>query len=221
MNCTDIEQHMDGFLDQELSALQTQAFEQHVSRCNACADRVSAERHLRSMLQDLPVPPSSPDFKKRVFARVREEYPKETRHHPYAMPFATGFASVAIFGLSLWIYSGMQSTTDHKEYAQVVTVAMNQTQSLRLVFEAETAIEQAELTVDLPDNVRLVGYSGQNRLAWQTRLEKGQNVLELPVEVTGEGRGELLTQLSYHNRLKTYQFVVDTQGQPGKDTKNF
>lgn len=183
MNCTDINQHLDSFLDQELSSLQAQAFEQHVSRCSECADKVDAERHLRSVLQGMPVPPPSDDFQKRVFARVREEYPREAQHH-FAMPLATGFASVAVFGLTLWVIGGMQSSDPVPEQAQVVTVAMNQSQSVRLMFDAESDIQQAELSVDLPENVQLVGYPGRNQLTWQTRLHKGQNVLELPVQAT-------------------------------------
>jgi anti-sigma factor (TIGR02949 family) len=221
MNCTDINQHIDGYLDRELSSLQAQAFDQHVSRCSECTEKVEAERQLRSVLQGMPVPPPSADFKKRVFARVREEYPREPQHH-YAMPFATGFASVAVFGLTLWLMGGMQATDPVLEPAQLVTVAVNQSQSVRLVFDADSAIERAELSVDLPDNVRLAGYPGRNKLSWETSLQKGQNVLELPVQVTNEGRGELRTQLSYHNKVKSYQFVVDTQGKnPNKDTQNF
>lgn len=221
MNCTDINQHIDGFLDQELSVLQTQAFEQHVSHCGECTEKVDAERQLRSVLHGIPVPPPSADFRKRVFARVREEYPSEPQHH-YALPFATGFASVAVFGLTLWLMGGMQATSPVNEPAQVITVAMNGPQSVRLIFDAETDIQQAELSVDLPENVSLAGYPGRNRLSWQTSLHKGQNVLELPVQATNEGRGELHTQLSYHNKVKTYHFVVDAQGNGSiKDTQNF
>jgi hypothetical protein len=221
MNCTDINEHIDGFLDQELSTLQSQAFEQHVSRCGECADKVETEKQLRSLLQGLPVPPPSADFKKRVFARVREEYPREPQHH-FVMPLATGFASVAVFGLTLWVMSGIQDTNTVPQQAQaeakVITVAMNGAQPVRLIFDAETDIPQAELSVDLPENVALAGYPGRHQLSWKTRLHKGQNVLELPVQVTGEGRGELRTQLSYHDKVKTYQFVLDARN---PDTKNF
>jgi anti-sigma factor (TIGR02949 family) len=221
MNCTDINQNIDAFLDQELSALQAQAFEQHVSRCSECGDKVEAEKQLRSMLLNIPVPAPSADFKKRVFARVREEYPRQPRHH-YAMPFATGFASAAVFGLALWLMSGLQEPTPGTEQAQVITMAMNQSQSVRLVFDADTDIQEAELSVELPENITLVGYPGRNRLSWHTGLQKGQNVLELPVLVTNEGRGELRTQLSYHNKVKTYHFVVDAKGASNSpNTKKF
>ena len=50
MNCTDINSHIDGFLDRALSLLKTQAFEQHVSGCAECSSKVDAEKMLRSLL---------------------------------------------------------------------------------------------------------------------------------------------------------------------------
>jgi len=221
VNCTNIDQHIDGFLDRGLSSLRAQAFEQHVSRCGKCAQKVDAEKQLRSLLHSIPVPPTSSDFKKRVFTRVRQEYARERQSH-YMMQFAAGITSVAVFGLSLWLLSGLQTTNPIDEQAQVITMAMNESKPVRLMFDADTQIQQAELSVELPDNVRLAGYPGRNRLSWQTSLQKGQNVLELPVEATNEGRGELRTQLSYNNKIKTFQFIVVAQGEgPSRNAQNF
>ena len=63
MNCTDIDQHIDGFLDGELSSLQAQAFDQHASSCAECIRKLDAEKQLRAMLHNIPVPPPSSDFK--------------------------------------------------------------------------------------------------------------------------------------------------------------
>lgn len=221
MNCTDIHNHIADYLDQELSSLHSQAFEQHVSQCNACANLLLTERQLRTMLQDMPVPQSSADFRQRVFERVRAEYPPEPPMH-LGMKLSAGFASFAMFGLALWLVSGMQAHDLPSEPSQVVAVAVDQSQSVRLVFDAQTDIQQAELSVDLPENVTLVGYPGRHSLSWQTSLQKGQNVLELPVQATRQGRGELRTQLSYNNKIRTYQFVVDAQAShSGNDTQSF
>jgi hypothetical protein len=173
------------------------------------------------LLYGIPVTLPSSDFKKRVFARVRHDYRHEYQSH-YPMQFAAGVASVAVFGLSLWLLSGIQTSNPIDEKAPVITMSMNQSQPVRLMFDAETDIQQAELSVELPDNVRLAGYPGRKKLSWQTRLHKGQNVLELPVEATSEGRGGLRTQLSYNNKIKTFQFVVQAQGEVlGRDTQSF
>ena len=149
-------------------------------------------------------------FKKRVFLKVRQEYANESQNH-YGMTFAAGFASIAVFTLALWFMAGIRSTDPVIDHPQVIPVAMNQSQSIRIVFNADAAIQQAELSVYLPDNVRLVGYPGRDKISWQTSLLKGQNILTLPVMTTTEGRGELRTQLTYHNKVKTYHFVVEAE----------
>ena len=210
MNCTDIDSHIDGFLDRALSKLETRAFEQHVSGCAECSSRVDAEKMLRSKLHSLPVPPPSPDFRNRVLARVRHEYANESQNH-YGMTFAAGFASIAVFALALWFMAGIQPADPVTDNLQVIPVAINQSQSVRLIFHADSEIRQAELSIHLPDNVRLVGYPGRDRLTWQTSLHKGQNILTLPVMTSTEGRGELHTRLTYNNRVKTHHFIVDAK----------
>ena len=221
MNCTDIDQHIDGFLEGDLPSLRKQAFERHVSRCDACATKVNAERQLRAMLQAMPVPEPSADFRKRVFARVREEHSSEPQNH-FQMKMAAGFASVTAFSLTLWFMSGLHVTGPVNQPERVVAVAANESQSLRIMFEADNDIKQAELNVDLPDNVQLVGYPARKTLSWKTDLHKGQNILALPVQATSKGRGELRTRLSYHDKVKTYNFVVDANGANStNDTQNF
>ena len=77
---------------------------------------------------------------------------------------------------------------------------------------------QRRLPASARHSVNNAGYPGRHQLSWKTRLHKGQNVLELPVQALDEGRGELRTQLTYKDKVKTYQFVLDAKG---PDTKNF
>jgi anti-sigma factor (TIGR02949 family) len=221
MNCTDIDQHINGFLDGRLSTLREQAFAQHISRCTACEKKVDAERQLRSMLRAIPVQSPSNHFRQRVLTRVRQEYVPKRQNH-FQMKMAAGFASVAVFSLTLWFMSGMQATGPDNKPDRVVALASNESQSLRIMFEADTDIKQAELSIDLPDNVLLVGYPARKSLSWKTDLQKGENVLALPVQVSNEGRGELRTRLIYHNKVKSYSFVIDAQGKAlANKTHNF
>ena len=92
----------------------------------------------------------------------------------------------------------------------MINVAMNDSRTVRLLFEAPGDIDQVTLSIGLPNNVELAGYPGRNELTWQTSLKKGQNVLALPIMAVETGKGELIARLSYGDKLKTYRLVLKT-----------
>jgi len=87
---------------------------------------------------------------------------------------------------------------------------MNQARTVKLVFEAPMDLAEVTLSVELPENVELEGYAGQRQLVWQTSLNKGQNILALPVIAIGNGQGELVAQLSYGDKTKQFHIVLKT-----------
>ena len=92
----------------------------------------------------------------------------------------------------------------------MIAVAMNQTQPVKLMFDSRSEIKHAKLTVDLPDNVTLEGYPGRRELSWPTNLNKGKNVLALPIEAVRAGQGELRVELDYNQKVKTFRVVLKT-----------
>jgi hypothetical protein len=64
-------------------------------------------------------------------------------------------------------------------------------QPVRLVFRSEDALAGVTIELNLPEGVELSGYPGQRHLVWQSDIQAGPNLLELPVQV--HGRGGVLT----------------------------
>ncbi len=209
MNCTDININIDRFLERELVSDDLIAFKQHIATCNECSAKLQAAQFILSGLQQLPVPPPSVDFEQRVFAEVRKQH-KETQPQHHAFRFATGFATAALASLAIWLVSSTYFPDTIIEQPQVISVAMNQAQTVRLMFDSESDIERVNLSIDLPHNMQLEGYPGRNELSWQTRLQKGHNVLALPIMAIEAGQGELLARLSYGDKVKTLLIVLKT-----------
>ena len=92
----------------------------------------------------------------------------------------------------------------------VIAVALNDVQTVRLSFDAANDIESVALSIGLPQNIEIQGYPGQKQLAWKTRLEKGQNILALPVMAIDKGQGELVAELSYGDKKQTLRIVLKT-----------
>lgn len=203
MNCTDIDTHIDDYFDGQLDAGVRADFQRHVATCVACTDRVEQMDAMLRNLRAAGTPEPSDNFDQRVFERVRQQYP-EPRHGRFAAGFATAMAA----SLALWFASSVFIPQQSAQQQQPIAVSMHQPQTVRLMFDAATDIQQVSLSIDLPANMRLEGYPGQQQLSWHTRLKKGPNVLALPIMAVDEGQGELVAQLSYGDTVKTFRVVL-------------
>jgi hypothetical protein len=134
------------------------------------------------------------------------------RSKPTRAQRATAFTFIAAFGATmltvimtgLWVQSPSSRRT-----AEVPTVALTpgEPRTVHLVFDTRTALDEVELTVDLPAGVELVGHVGERRIVRHTALAAGSNALPLTL-VVQEGRGgQLAARLRHAGDQKT--FVVD------------
>ena len=210
MKCTDIKTHIDDYLDRTMPSEKKISFEQHVLGCEECAGRLKQARNILTELQSFSVPQPSANFEKRVFSEVRRQYKSES-HWFDGFNFATGFATAAVASLAIWFVSSMYlPTTLLDEQPQMISLAMNHSQTVRLMFESDIDIQRASLSIHLPNNMELEGYPGRHSLAWSTNLQKGQNILALPIIAVEQGQGELFAQLSYGDTVKTFSVTLKT-----------
>jgi len=213
MKCTDIQKYLDDYLDDAMSLGEQKAVETHVEQCASCQQALEAYRAIRQALRSLPVEDASPDFEARVFADVRRQYGAHSGRH-FGSRFTAGFATAMVASLALWftstVYSPQVDEQVPQHGAQVINLAMNQARTVKLLFDAPTDLAEVTLTVELPKNIELEGYAGKRQLVWQTNLNKGQNILALPVIATGNVQGELVAQLSYGDKTKRFSIVLKT-----------
>ena len=209
MKCAEINNHIDGLLDKQLNPEELLAFEQHVSHCTECTEKLKTAKSLSSGLRNQPLPHYSAKFKQRAFAEVRRQY-KDEQQPDHGYSFAAGFATAAVASLLIWFVSSVYLADTLIEQPQMIAVAMNQAQTVSLIFDSHTDIQHANLSINLPDNMELDGYPGRRELSWQTSLKKGQNILALPIMAIGYGQGELLAQLSYDDTVTILRVVLKT-----------
>lgn len=170
-----------------------------------------AEARLRRALRDLSVPEPSAGFAARVFAEAR---------HAHRVRFLSGVAGAALaaslalgVGLAAW-YSGPElapGATPARGPHQVA-IAPNETSPVRLVFRSPRALSGVTIHLQLPPGVELDGRPGLRELSWQTELQSGANVLELPVIVRQGPGGVLIANVSRGQDHR--QFTVLVQARP-------
>ncbi len=208
MKCTDLQKYLDDYLDDAVSLAEQKAIEAHIEYCVSCQQALEARKTIRQALRSLPVDEASPDFEAKVFTAVRSHYGAHSGHS--GNRFITGFATAMVASLALWFASTVYTPQFDEQAPQVINLAMNQVRTVKLMFEAPTDLAEVTLSVELPENIELEGYAGQKQLIWQTNLNKGQNILALPIIAIGNGQGELVAQLSYGNKTKQFHIVLKT-----------
>jgi len=201
MPCERLSSVIDACFDGELDGQVLRDLLDHVEHCAECTVLHARETALRGALRALPVAEMRPGFAAAAFERARSAAPRRRRSPLLAagVGVAAGvlFTLLAVFGLR-----APSSTVPE------VTIALEETRSVNLVFSTPQALADARLNLELPEGVELEGYEGRRALSFTTDLDAGKNVLRLPLIARAEPDGLLLATLEVGNDTKTFRLKV-------------
>lgn len=128
MNCNEVRQFINLFLDSELDARSTLEVSEHLSACESCSRRFTQERKIEGALTSIfsQQAPSTEDEEGRVwkgiFSRIRMYEKRRTRvfyHTKYLVPVAVGilaFVLITIFNYPRHIDLALEANRCHTEY---------------------------------------------------------------------------------------------------------
>ena len=228
MMCDECKNNLGSWAKAELSAGQANRLEQHLAECESCS--VAAHNELAivtAMRESQEIPPSSPGFEKQVLdvAIGRERRSRKSlTDYGWSAPWVGGaIAAALVLGIALgfgW-RSGQEpadelaqiktdSVTDHRvtvvdESADERSALKPVARNVRLAFRSREALQGVTLTVELPPHVEVSDYPGHQRLSWRVDLDKGENVVNLPLNILFSGEGELVAHLDDGQRTKTFR----------------
>lgn len=196
MNCRAFTERLDEYLEGTLPSRERGTAAAHLRDCGACQRHIARAQALRAALRDLPAPSARPGFFEE--ALVRAQGTRAARRLPWS--YMTGAAIAA--SLALWIGAGRLPDMLHTPATKSigVTIALHQTHTVQLAFNAEHELHQATLSLTLPEGVELQGFPGQREVRWQTDLARGANVLSLPLIAVSPAGGALLARLEHGER---------------------
>ncbi len=167
------------------------------------------DRELLDLLSDygdVSAPRPDEGFYDRAIAKAVNEGTKRQRNR-WVM---TGFGGAVAAAMALWIVSGVffEAPGIDTPAVPAVTMALEEPQTLNLVFSSATPLENATMTVHLPDGVEIDGMAGQREITWMTSLKAGRNILPLTLVATTPIGGELLATLQHEDDDKTFRLQV-------------
>jgi len=167
------------------------------------------DKELQALLASYPVVAPRPGFYDQALLRATHEGTRRQRNRW----LLTGFGSAIAAGLALWLIGGFFLTTpdlpQHEATIPGITMTLEEPRTVNLVFASATALDNATLTVSLPDGIEVAGFPGQREITWQTSLNEGKNLLPLKLIATSPFGGEVLARLEHDNRNRTFRLRVE------------
>ncbi len=212
MNCEQLVDKFDDLMDGSLDAADMKALSTHTEGCERCQQMVSRETALRNLLQeygDSNVPtPTATYFDEALVTAARTG-----RKQQQNRSWLKGFGSALAAGLAIWFFSGafvqapVGPGTDSG--IPVITMAVEEARTVNLVFSSAVALDNATLTVNLPQGIEIAGFAGQQEITWQTSLSVGKNLLPLQLIATMPTDATLLATLKHGEDDRTFRLRVD------------
>lgn len=206
MNCIESRQTIDQLRPFEAPE---GALKAHLSDCELC-QHYYGERALEQQLASLQVPEPSSDFLERAMRHaVVEGESRETarRRRNWRWPSAIA-ASVLVAAAGL---STLKEAPIAPDVDQVVAVQPDEEsyyrEEVRIMIRSQQDWENAEVSVELAEDLELEGFAGEHLVSWNTKLTKGANMLTLPILVR-KGGGEVRVTSHYGNKSHEVQVRV-------------
>ena len=212
MNCNELTDRIDDYVDGVLDSEPRRDLEAHVADCEDCQAAIDNAMKLRKLLQeygDSSMPtPNEAFFENALVAAARQGRADQKRRS-----WMTGFGSAVAAGLAIWIVSGVFFNSPKAPAVDpvvpTVTMALEEPRTINLVFSSAMALSDATLTVELPDGVEIAGFEGQQKITWLTSLQEGKNVLPLQLIGTMPADGVLLATLKHGEDDRVFRLRVE------------
>ena len=209
MNCKELTARIEDYCDGLMSEDEQASAERHLAECEPCARCVAAEQRWRELLGAPDVAEPDGGFEARVLQSVHGGGDARRR---WSTPVVGAAMAACLAGglfLGQWF---MPSNDTHEPETVVGPVAEDSVQTLRLAFESGEALENVTLTIELPPHAELASSPGERRLSWEVDLDKGDNLLALPVRTLFPGEGDLVARIRHGDRERTFRAPVRNGG---------
>jgi len=215
MNCKQFQNILEDYIDNNLTTIQSSQVQSHLTECEQCQKSYTEANDFQSLLKNLPIAPARQGYEKRVLSFLEEKPAKQIQRHSWLY---LGFSGAIAASFSLWlIFSPLSLFSPHSSMTDkmnTINLFVQKQQTVDLIFNLANELPGATLTIELPEKIKLSGYTGKRQLSWKTTLKKGANRLALPIIGTQEHSGILIARLTNNGKTKTFRVRINTKKAP-------
>lgn len=204
MLCSNLANKIDDFLDGNLAAPEARQLQAHAEQCAECGPLLAERTQLVRELADLPVEAPAPDFFDRALAQAAAEAPTPRSWFNRTSRGIVAIAATLLFAAVLLQTPFLAPSSEIPE----VTITLHEVTPVNLRFASEVDLQDARLSLQLPEGVALAGYNDRKTLSWRTDLKAGNNLLELPLLGYVASTDRLTAQLDHPHGRKTFELQI-------------
>lgn len=166
--------------------------------------------NLTAALKRLPASEPRPGFVDRALARaVAADRPVRGGFFARWETWA-GAALGAAFAAAMFLF--WRPADDVAPARPILSLALNETRDVDVLIDSERELEGATIRIIASGSVVLAGFDDEHEIGWQARLDRGGNLLTLPVEARTAGAGRLVAVIEHEGR--TRRVAIDINVKP-------
>jgi len=163
---------------------------------------------LRQALRRMPTPEPRPGFVEHALARAAAQQ-RETR---VSLPaslrgFLSRWETWAGAALGAAVATAMAlillrpiDTTQGSQPQLALT--LHETRNVDVLIDSERELKGATIRIAATGSIALDGFDDEQHIDWQADLERGSNLLSLPVVARAKGKGELVAIIEHEGRTQ-------------------
>lgn len=226
MQCQWAQPRLDDHLDGELTGTFRDALSTHIAQCEICAAELARRETLRDALRQLPLAGLRPGFTDEALHRAAAAHAAltaalstQTRDRNSGVAYRRrefwwGAALSAAASVLIVIAVLMTHAPGTRQPPQGVTLIVQEIRDVGVMIESDRVLAGATITVRVPAGFTLAGFTDQQEIHWQTDLERGSNLLWLPVIADAAGDGELVAIVAHEGRSKRVAIRLTARDTP-------
>lgn len=208
MLCNQFEKTIDDYLDGQVDDHAASQIALHLQACPSCLRELEERQTIRKLLAELPVTAPREDFfEEAVTQAARIGDSVNTRRR---LRYSGALAAVFAFVLAASVMFDRLDGNGPDSFSELphVVLEANTVTPVKLVFSSQSALQDAQLSIQLPVGVELAGYNGRSDLSWTTDLEPGKNILRLPLVGRMSVSDQLVAKLEHPSGTKTFRLQI-------------
>jgi hypothetical protein len=175
---------------------------------------------LQRALRQMPSPEPRAGFVERALARAVAQHREEQAGLPGRLrSFATRWetwAGAALGGavaaaVTMFVLLRPVDTTISP---QALALTLHETRNVDVLIDSERELKGATIRIAASGSIALDGFDDERKVDWQADLDRGSNLLSLPVVARSAGKGRLVAVIEHEGRAREVAIelnVIDSE----------
>jgi hypothetical protein len=162
---------------------------------------------LRQALRRMPTPEPRAGFVERALARAAAQQREAqallpARLRRFASRWETwagaALGAAAAAAVTFLLLRPIDSTVNPPRLA----LMLHETRNVDVLIDSERELKGATIRIAASGSIALDGFDDEKRAAWQADVERGSNLLSLPVVARTAGKGQLVAVIEHQGRTQ-------------------